>query len=182
MMSRTPLRPRSTRCRRNAPRGSPSSLPLIAHMRRLCRCEHQDRRTVASSHTPLPASASRITSQTVTSVVKLGRIAVLAVTSGRCRPAPATSISRYRSCGARPSRHYRPIAETAERSNSNCRILRQIAPRRTGSHQPKDSVEHPAMGSTLRRGQRVQYARTRQLHRHFGCNDLAIAPVRRSMR
>jgi hypothetical protein len=28
----------------------------------------------------------------------------LAVTSGRCRPAPAKSISRFRSCGARPLR------------------------------------------------------------------------------
>src|SRR6202171_4138559 len=32
------------------------------------------------------------------------RIPVLEVTSGRCRPAPGRSISRYRSCGARPSR------------------------------------------------------------------------------
>jgi Transposase, Mutator family len=29
---------------------------------------------------------------------------VLAVTSGRCRPVPARSISRYRSCVAKPSR------------------------------------------------------------------------------
>src|SRR3979490_436174 len=32
---------------------------------------------------------------------RLGKIPRLAVTSGRCRPAPAGSISRFRSCGAR---------------------------------------------------------------------------------
>ena len=41
----------------------------------------------------------------VTSAARLGRTLELAVcTSGRCRPAPARSISRYRSCGARPLR------------------------------------------------------------------------------
>jgi hypothetical protein len=46
----------------------------------------------------------RLNRRDVTSAVKPGRIHVLEVTSGRSRPAPGRSISRYRSCGARPSR------------------------------------------------------------------------------
>ena len=40
----------------------------------------------------------------VTSAARLGRTPGLAVTIGRCRPAPARSISRSRSYGARLSR------------------------------------------------------------------------------
>ena len=40
----------------------------------------------------------------VMSAARPGRIPGPAATSGRCRPAPARSISRSRSCGAKPSR------------------------------------------------------------------------------
>src|SRR6202043_2237900 len=40
----------------------------------------------------------------VTSAAKLGRIHGLAATSEHCRPVPAKLVSRFRSCGARPSR------------------------------------------------------------------------------
>ena len=42
--------------------------------------------------------------QRVTNAAKLGRILELAAMNGRCRPALARLVSRFRSCGARPLR------------------------------------------------------------------------------
>ena len=52
---------------------------------------------------------------------KLDRIPGLAATSGHCRPVPATSISRYRSCGARPLRRRLLSATAVGRARSRKR-------------------------------------------------------------
>src|SRR5215208_1691907 len=52
---------------------------------------------------------------------RLGKIPGLAVTSGRCRPAPAESISRFRSCGARPLRRRSSNATAGGRARSRKR-------------------------------------------------------------
>ena len=52
----------------------------------------------------LDAEADQLCGQHITNVAKLGRIPALAAMNGRCRPAPARLISRFRSCGARPLR------------------------------------------------------------------------------
>jgi hypothetical protein len=66
----------------------------------------------------------------VTSAVKLHRIPVLAVTSGRCRPAPATSIPRYRSCGAKPSRLRSSNTTAGGRARSRKRVAESAHRRR----------------------------------------------------
>ncbi len=52
---------------------------------------------------------------------RLGKIPELAVTSGRCRPALAGSISRFRSCGARPLRRRSSNATAGGRARSRKR-------------------------------------------------------------
>ena len=69
----------------------------------------------------LDAEADRLCGAGVTSAARLGRIPGLAATSGRCRPAPARSISRFRSCGARPSRRRSSSATAGGRARSRKR-------------------------------------------------------------
>jgi hypothetical protein len=56
-----------------------------------------------------------------TSAAKLGRIPALAAMIGRCRPALARSISKFRSCGARPLRRRSSSATAGGRARSRKR-------------------------------------------------------------
>jgi hypothetical protein len=56
-----------------------------------------------------------------TSAAKLGRIPALAAMIGRCRPALARSISKFRSCDARPLRRRSSSATADGRARSRKR-------------------------------------------------------------
>ena len=69
----------------------------------------------------LDAEADRFAGPDVTSAAKLGRIRGLAATSERCRPVLAKLVSRFRSCGARPSRRRSSSVTAGGRAQSRNR-------------------------------------------------------------
>ena len=69
----------------------------------------------------LDAEAANSAELVAMSAARLGKIPELAVTSGRCRPALAESISRFRSCGARPLRRRSSNATAGGRARSRKR-------------------------------------------------------------